>query len=66
MTRLGGWRRYTPIVANVISTQLGGVAALDFADLIEIRFLDAFIAHGVSWKSIRIASQRAKELLNLA
>ena len=37
---------------------------LEFLDLLEIRFLNAFRDHGVSWKFIRIASQRAKELIN--
>ena len=36
---------------------------LTFADLIEIRFLDAFRQYGVSTKALRIASHRAKELL---
>jgi uncharacterized protein (DUF433 family) len=36
---------------------------ITFADLLEVRFLDAFRRHGVSWKTIRTASQRAKELL---
>lgn len=36
---------------------------LTFADLIEIRFLDAFRQKGVNTKALRIASQRAKELL---
>ena len=34
-----------------------------FADLIEIRFLNEFRRHGVSAKSLRIASVRAQELL---
>jgi hypothetical protein len=36
---------------------------LTFSDLIEIRFLDAFRQHGVSTRALRIASERAKELL---
>ena len=36
---------------------------LTFADLIEIRFLEAFRQKGVSTKALRIASHRAKELL---
>jgi uncharacterized protein (DUF433 family) len=36
---------------------------LTFADLMEIRFLDAFRQNGVSTKALRIAAQRAKELL---
>jgi uncharacterized protein (DUF433 family) len=60
-----GFRRHSaPVVANEISSELGE-AALDFADLVEIRFLNAFLEYGVSWKSIRIASQRAKELLGI-
>ncbi|MGH7720939.1 MAG: DUF433 domain-containing protein, partial [Gemmatimonadaceae bacterium] len=35
------------------------------ADLLEVRFLNAFREYGVSWKAIRIASQRARELLGL-
>ena len=41
----------------------GESPVLTFADLIEIRFLDAFRQKGVSTKALRIASQRAKELL---
>lgn len=40
-----------------------GSPILTFADLIEIRFLEAFRQHGVSTRALRIASQRAKELL---
>lgn len=36
---------------------------LTFADLMELRFLDAFRKNGVSTKALRIAAQRAKELL---
>jgi uncharacterized protein (DUF433 family) len=36
---------------------------LTFSDLIEVRFLEAFRQHGVSTRALRIASQRAKELL---
>jgi uncharacterized protein (DUF433 family) len=41
-----------------------GQPILSFLDLIEIRFLNAFRSYGVSWKAIRIAAQRAKEILN--
>lgn len=50
----------------VISTELNpidGQPVLDFKDLLEIRFLNAFREHGVSWKSIRIATEKAKDLL---
>lgn len=37
-----------------------------FADLLEIRFLDAFREYGVSWSAIRIAAARARRLLHLS
>ena len=56
-------RRYSPpIVANA-HEPMAGTPVLDFGDLIEIRFLNAFREHGVGWRAIRIAAQRAKELL---
>ena len=61
--RYKGEERYT---APVIATELepiDGSPVLDFSDLLEVRFLNAFREHGVSWKAIRIAAQRAKELL---
>lgn len=37
--------------------------ALGFLDLMEVRFVDAFRRHGVSWKAIRLAAERACEIL---
>lgn len=36
---------------------------ITFADLIEVRFLNAFRVHGVSATALRLASQRAQELI---
>jgi uncharacterized protein (DUF433 family) len=36
---------------------------LSFLDLLEVRFLDAFLVHGVSRKAVRIAAVNARELL---
>lgn len=36
---------------------------LSFLDLLEVRFLDAFLLHGVSRKAVRIAALNARELL---
>jgi uncharacterized protein (DUF433 family) len=36
---------------------------LSFADLVEVRFVDAFLKTGVSWAAIRVAAERACELL---
>jgi uncharacterized protein (DUF433 family)/DNA-binding transcriptional MerR regulator len=44
--------------------QLENKTALSFLDLVEIRFVDSFRRHGVSWKSIRTASQKAADLLD--
>ena len=58
----GRERQSAPIVAaRLLSGETELV--LDFADLLEVRFLNAFREHGVGWKAIRIAAARAKELL---
>jgi uncharacterized protein (DUF433 family) len=61
-----GRRKFSPpVVRTDMPNALGGVAALDFADLIEVRFLNAFREYGVSWKAIRIAAERARDLLGV-
>lgn len=37
--------------------------ALSFQDLLEVRFVDAFIKRGVSWKTLRLAVERGRELV---
>jgi uncharacterized protein (DUF433 family) len=41
-----------------------GSLALSFRDLLEVRFVNAFRRHGVRWKTIRIAAERAAEILH--
>jgi len=41
----------------------GRALNLSFLDLLEVRFIDEFRKAGVGWKAIRIASQRAREIL---
>jgi uncharacterized protein (DUF433 family) len=65
ITKRGDVRQSTPVIANRLSGELG-VPALNFADLIEVRFLNAFRELGVSMKAIRIASVRAKAILGLS
>jgi len=60
----GGQRFSPPIVATEIPDDLS-VTAVDFAALLEVRFLNAFREYGVGWRAIRIASQRAAEMLGL-
>ncbi len=38
-----------------------GQLALSFLDLIEVRFVDAFLENGVPWKTIRSAAINAME-----
>ena len=59
-----GEERYSPPIIGAEINSIDGQTVLNFLDLIEVRFLDAFHKHGVSWKAIRIAAQRAKELLD--
>ena len=57
-----GTQHALPPVIGV--TDDGGDQVLRFADLIEVRFLEAFRNRGVSWKTLRIAAQRAAEFLD--
>jgi uncharacterized protein (DUF433 family) len=43
---------------------INGMVALSFADLMEVRFIDAFRRAGVSWRTIRLAAERATMLFN--
>jgi uncharacterized protein (DUF433 family) len=61
-----GELRYSPPVVGAELPSIFGAPAIDFADLIEVRFLNAFLDKGVGWKTIRIASERAKEVLRSA
>lgn len=61
--RYRGERIYSPPVVAAGIESLAGAPAIDFADLLEVRFLDAFRRHGVSMPAIRLAAERAKELL---
>lgn len=51
----------SPLVqAQIAST---GSVILSFRDLLEVRFVDAFLRHGVTWRAIRIAAARGAEIL---
>lgn len=58
-------RRHSPPVIESDLTGELGLPALDFADLLEVRFLNAFREYGVSMRAIRLASQAARELLGV-
>ncbi len=58
----GEFRYASPIIA-VDTERINGVPMFSFADLIEVRFLQAFRVHGVKQKVIRIAAEKAQELI---
>lgn len=64
--RRDGRQLYSPPVVSSDLPAYGSQPAISFADLIEVRFLHAFRRHGVGWSAIRIASQRAGQLLGRA
>lgn len=57
---LTGRGKSEPVWLGGLKT-ISGVVALDFRDLLEIRYVDAFLKRGVSWRTLRAASQRATE-----
>ena len=56
--------RHTPPILAMGHSQENNIPSLNFADLIEIMFLNAFRDWGVGWKTIHIASQKARKMLN--
>lgn len=61
-----GARFYSkPAVATDIA-RIEGQIVLSFADLMELRILNQFLKAGVSWKTIRIASQKARDILSIS
>lgn len=61
--RYRGKERHSPPIIATRTPRLAGVPTLDFADLLEVRFLEAFRAYGVSARTIRRAAIQARELL---
>jgi len=57
--RSAGETRRSPAVWTPDLPVIGGVLALSFRDLMEIRFVDAFLERGVSWKTLRAAEAAA-------
>jgi hypothetical protein len=58
----GRIRRSEPIVRSSLGRWTGSLA-LSFADLIEVRVLDAFLEAGCSWLEIRSTVEKARDLL---
>lgn len=58
-----GETRWSEGIVAAHSKAVDGSPILTFADLLEVRFLEAFRNHGVSWRAIRIASERAQQMM---
>ena len=59
-----GKRRFSPAIIGTGTEDTDRLPILEFRDLIEIRFLNAFRRHGVPWKVIRLAAAKARELIH--
>jgi uncharacterized protein (DUF433 family) len=59
--RAGDGRRHSDAVWAGSIPPVDGKVALGFLDLMEVRFVDAFLRAGVSWKTMRKAHLRARE-----
>lgn len=59
-----GTQQHSPSVWKGQLPVIDGKMALGFRDLMEVRFVNAFREHNVSWKTIRLAAIRAKELFD--
>ncbi len=58
----GQARRSEPIIEPTFGL-IDGVAAMSFLDLIEIRFVNAFLEQGVAWTDLRPAYKKAAEIV---
>jgi hypothetical protein len=54
-----------PVVRGEHEPSDDGAIALSFEDLVEVRFVEAFLNAGVTWKALRLAHDRACELLKV-
>src|SRR3546814_17143069 len=61
--KVGNEARRSPAVWAADLPPIDGVFSLSFLDLLEVRFIDAFLESGLSWKKLRTAADAAKELL---
>ena len=60
--RGGGRIRNMPPISMPQFAAFDGVVGLGFLDLMELRFMRAFRHHGVSWREIRLAAERACQI----
>lgn len=58
----GSFASRSPNVAADLANAVNEHRILTFKDLIEIHFVNAFLTHGVSWATIKIAAAKARDL----
>src|SRR5579863_9135478 len=61
--RVSGRVHTSPPVLKADLAPLGGVSALSFRDLVEVRFVDYFLRKGVTWPTLRLAAAHAAEII---
>ena len=61
-----GTKHASPPVWVAQLPEIDGKLALGFLDLVEVRFVNAFLNHGVSWRVLRLAAKKARELVHSA
>lgn len=61
--RLGEAHQSLPVFKGQYEPTDRGTIALSFQDLIEVRFVDAFLEAGVNWRTLRLAHAGAAKLL---
>jgi DNA-binding transcriptional MerR regulator/uncharacterized protein (DUF433 family) len=59
----GDVARQPPVIRPHLPSSAGEAGSVSFHDLLEIRFVHAFRELGVSWKVIRMAAEKARDLL---
>lgn len=60
---VAGEARTSPAVVTPEHALFDGIPVMSFLDLQEIRFVDAFVRHGVNWKTLRETHRQAQEVL---
>lgn len=61
---VGQIRKKSPPVWQSQLPEIDGKISLGFLDLMEVRFVSEFRDRGVSWKTLRMAAERAKQLFH--
>jgi uncharacterized protein (DUF433 family) len=61
--RVRGERRWSPPIVQPLFEPIDGEVSISFLDLIELRFVNAFLEKGVSWKILREVYEKAVDIV---